>query len=581
MTVSSSISKAGPYAGNGVTTTFDYGFLLLDEEHLVVVYLDEFGDETTLVLDEDYSVVGVGDIGGGSVSVVAAPGVGDFVTLVRRPPFEQLIDLQNQGAYFADTVERGFDLVTMLCMRLDQDASRSLRAPLSDPNVIGNLPSASDRSNMYLSFDIDGNPVAAVPANEDGIISAISQVALQSLIGTSASTVEVGTGSKTFATQTGKQWTLGQRLRVANVDGTKIMDGQVTAYAAGSLTINVDYTSGSATSDSWYISITGPRGERGPTGSGTGDLLASNNLSDVASPATAFGNLKQAASATATGVVELATNAETITGTDTVRAVMPAGLAAALADFNGKRFDLQAFTTNGTWVKRAWLPSTSMAFIWGWGPGGGGGSGSGDGAGGGGGGYYEKLIPLSMLGATEAVVCPAGGAVNTNGAAATFGDVWAAGGGGRGRDNNGAGGGGGGSMSAAPSGAGGDLQGTGGGWGGGNSAGTPAGVPTTPYGGAAGGPANNPGFPATNFGFHSWGGGGGSGDGNGSGGYDGGAAIWGGGGGCGDTGGSGHGGVSAKGGNGGDPLTAGSVPGGGGGYAAAGARGEVHVLVFG
>lgn len=37
-----------------------------------------------------------------------------------------------------------------------------------------------------------------------------------------------------------------------------------------------------------------------------------------------------AASATATGIVELATNAETITGTDTTRAVTPAGVDAAL-----------------------------------------------------------------------------------------------------------------------------------------------------------------------------------------------------------------------------------------------------------
>jgi hypothetical protein len=49
----------------------------------------------------------------------------------------------------------------------------------------------------------------------------------------------------------------------------------------------------------------------------------------------AFGALKQAATTTATGVVELATNAETVTGTDTERAVTPAGVAAALAALPG------------------------------------------------------------------------------------------------------------------------------------------------------------------------------------------------------------------------------------------------------
>ena len=64
-----------------------------------------------------------------------------------------------------------------------------------------------------------------------------------------------------------------------------------------------------------------------PSGAdGVGDLTAANNLSDVASAATAFGNIKQAATASATGVVELATIAETSTGTDTTRAVTPDGL---------------------------------------------------------------------------------------------------------------------------------------------------------------------------------------------------------------------------------------------------------------
>lgn len=66
------------------------------------------------------------------------------------------------------------------------------------------------------------------------------------------------------------------------------------------------------------------------TGSG-GWVLASNNLSDLASASTAFSNIKQAATASATGVVELATDGETSTGTDTSRAVTPANVASLRA----------------------------------------------------------------------------------------------------------------------------------------------------------------------------------------------------------------------------------------------------------
>lgn len=62
--------------------------------------------------------------------------------------------------------------------------------------------------------------------------------------------------------------------------------------------------------------------------SGGGDMLSTNNLSDVANAATAFSNIKQSATESATGVVELATTSETTTGTDTTRAVTPAGVKA-------------------------------------------------------------------------------------------------------------------------------------------------------------------------------------------------------------------------------------------------------------
>jgi len=85
----------------------------------------------------------------------------------------------------------------------------------------------------------------------------------------------------------------------------------------------------------------------------TGDLLASNNLSEVTA-ATAFTTIKQAATATATGVVELATDAETSTGTDTGRAVTPAGLASLIGS------DIQAY--NSTYVVDADIGSSVQAY---------------------------------------------------------------------------------------------------------------------------------------------------------------------------------------------------------------------------
>jgi len=89
------------------------------------------------------------------------------------------------------------------------------------------------------------------------------------------------------------------------------------------------------------------------TSGGAGDLLAANNLSDVASAATAFSNIKQAASDTATGVVELATIAEVDTGTDTVRAITPAGLAGSALQTKVNGVEELADVTNATSVAAA------------------------------------------------------------------------------------------------------------------------------------------------------------------------------------------------------------------------------------
>lgn len=77
----------------------------------------------------------------------------------------------------------------------------------------------------------------------------------------------------------------------------------------------------------------------------TGTVAISNGGTGQVTAEAAFNALKQPASETATGVMELATSAEVQAGTDTVRAVTPAGLKSA---FTGA--GLQSLGGNG-WQK--------------------------------------------------------------------------------------------------------------------------------------------------------------------------------------------------------------------------------------
>jgi hypothetical protein len=97
-----------------------------------------------------------------------------------------------------------------------------------------------------------------------------------------------------------------------------------------------------------------------------GDLQAANNLSDVESVATAFDNIKQAATTAYAGVVEFATNTETQTGTDADRAVTPAGLASRTATTSRAgivELATTAETTTGTDTARAVTPAGVAASV--------------------------------------------------------------------------------------------------------------------------------------------------------------------------------------------------------------------------
>jgi hypothetical protein len=118
--------------------------------------------------------------------------------------------------------------------------------------------------------------------------------------GTSTTSASIGIGSVTITTQPGLAYVTGLRARFAAYSAmTNWMEGQVTAYdyASGSITINAVLIGGSGTFNNWTIAVAGEQGQQGPTGasgSGTGDMLAANNLSDLTNKPQARTNLQLA-----------------------------------------------------------------------------------------------------------------------------------------------------------------------------------------------------------------------------------------------------------------------------------------------
>lgn len=102
---------------------------------------------------------------------------------------------------------------------------------------------------------------ASTSASTANIALANTQSAIASavlpLISTSTTSLAIGTGSKSFTTQTGKAWVPGHSIAIVSAaNATNSMTGTVTSYnsGTGALVVNVTTTGGSGTYADWQMS---------------------------------------------------------------------------------------------------------------------------------------------------------------------------------------------------------------------------------------------------------------------------------------------------------------------------------------
>ncbi len=356
MTVSTDLNNAR-YQGNGVTDTFAFSGRIFLTSDLVVDIITRATDELVETLSvSDYTVTII-NAESASVTVDAGkiPSASQDILIRRDIPFTQSLRLPTGTVFPAADVENGLDKAAIRDQQLSNAITRSLRYPDNVSGITNAvLPVPVDGTALVFS-GTTGELITSETYIEDAIATATSGVTGTALVTATSTTslTTTGTGNKTWTIQSGRGFAMGQRLRVSSDDGTKINEGRVTSYSGTTLIINVDYVSGSGTHADWNISVAG---DRGAAGAGTGDMLGANNLSDVASAAAAFNTIKQDATDTNSGVVELATNAEVAAGTDTTRAVTPAGLASVLTPI---QLQSSVATTSGTSVDLSTtIPST-------------------------------------------------------------------------------------------------------------------------------------------------------------------------------------------------------------------------------
>lgn len=164
MTVASTTRRVD-YVGNGATAAYDYTFRIFAKTDLAVTKTTDAGVETTLVVDTDYTVTGVGAVAGGTITLTAGALTSGYALTIRRVrPLTQLTDLRNQGESFREIHEDAMDNGVMIAQQQQEQIDRCLKLPTSEAPTDDStvLPAVDDRAGKVLGFDDDGNLVAVV-----------------------------------------------------------------------------------------------------------------------------------------------------------------------------------------------------------------------------------------------------------------------------------------------------------------------------------------------------------------------------------------------------------------------------------
>ena len=125
------------YVGNGATTKFPITFQMTDHPEYIKVYIT--GDDSVAVETENFSV----DLG---AKTVTYPANGDplpdghKITIYRELPLYQLMNLVNQGPFFAENIELSFDDLTFMCQQLNEKLNRTLSTGVDVNNFNNTFP---------------------------------------------------------------------------------------------------------------------------------------------------------------------------------------------------------------------------------------------------------------------------------------------------------------------------------------------------------------------------------------------------------------------------------------------------------
>lgn len=141
MTISTE-TRLVTYTGNGATTEFDFSFHIPTGALVVTLYTIATGVESAALSDSLYSVTGLDDPNGGTVTypLSGSPLASTHkINIKREVPLSQGLDLTNQSAYFPAELEEQLDLIVMMIQQHEEELGRAVKTTAgsgTDPDTL-------------------------------------------------------------------------------------------------------------------------------------------------------------------------------------------------------------------------------------------------------------------------------------------------------------------------------------------------------------------------------------------------------------------------------------------------------------
>lgn len=173
MTITTTAIKAVAQ-GNGANTNWPYTFLIPGASDLVVTLVTIASGNEAVVSPVNYSVTGIGNDAGGQVTypLSGSPLSALFQLVIERVlPLTQETDLVNQGGAYPQDIEDALDYLTMTVQQLQDQINRAIVFSSADLVEV-DLPVASARANLSLTFNSNGDPVATSQLTPGTTVSA-------------------------------------------------------------------------------------------------------------------------------------------------------------------------------------------------------------------------------------------------------------------------------------------------------------------------------------------------------------------------------------------------------------------------